>query len=160
MVIFLFVSAAVVHPRILNWWAAILSRYARRPYRELRIRWITLAVIWLSYFLVWSLLGLGLAFFVAGVMAFPPQHFPRFAGDYVASMIASIFAIVAPAGMGVRDGVFGLLLSRMMPVGTAFTVALAVRLWVTVVELAWLALAQAMPSPTVAAVRSKLKSGR
>jgi hypothetical protein len=48
----------------------------------------------------------------------------------------------------------------MMPVGTAFTVALAVRLWVTVVELAWLALAQAMPSPTVAVVRSKLKSGR
>ena len=54
--------------------------------------------------------------------------------------------------MGVRDGVFGLLLSQMMPVGTAFTVALAVRLWITVVELAWLALAQAMPSARQRAV--------
>jgi glycosyltransferase 2 family protein len=146
LLLFLFASLFILHPRILSWWAARLSRRANQPSRELRIHWSTLAAIGFSYLLVWVLLGLGLACFVAGVMNFPPQDFLRFAGNYVSSWIASIFAVMAPAGIGVRDGIFGLLLSGMMPLGAAFTVALAVRLWITVLELVWLMVALALPS--------------
>jgi hypothetical protein len=92
------------------------------------------------------LLGLGLAFFVRAIMVIPFGDFPRLAGDYAASWVASMLAVVAPAGMGIRDGVFGLLLSRMMPLGTAFAVALAVRLWIVLLDLAWVGVAQAMPA--------------
>jgi hypothetical protein len=146
LVVFLIASIGVVHPRILNWWAAILARYARQPYRELQVGWLTLAGIWVSYLLTWLLLGLGLAFFVRAIMVIPFADFPRLAGDYAASWIASMLAVVAPAGMGIRDGVFGLLLNRTMPLGTAFAVALAVRLWLIVLELAWVGVAQAMPA--------------
>jgi hypothetical protein len=143
---FMAASIFVVHPRILNWWGAILARHAKQPYRELQIRWITLAGIWLSYLALWLVSGLAVAFFVRGVMAIATDQFPGVAGGYVASWVASMLAVVAPAGMGVRDGVYGLLLRRMMPVGAAFTVALAVRLWLTLLELAWLGVAQMTPS--------------
>jgi hypothetical protein len=146
LIAFLIASVFIVHPRILNWWAPILARYARQPYRELEIRWITLAAIWLSYLALWLVLGLAVAFFVRGVMAIPLDQFLPLAGDYVASWTASMLAVVAPAGMGIRDGVFGLLLRRRMPLGAAFTVALAVRLWLTLLELAFLAIAQMTPS--------------
>jgi hypothetical protein len=146
LIAFLAASVFIVHPRILNWWAPILSRYAKQPYRELEIRWITLAAIWLSYLALWLVLGLAVAFFVRGVMAIPLDQFLLLAGNYVASWVASMLAVVAPAGMGIRDGVFGLLLRRSMPVGAAFTVALAVRLWLTLLELAFLGLAQMTPS--------------
>jgi hypothetical protein len=145
LIAFLAGSVFVLHPRILNWWAAILSRSARQPYRKLEVRWITLAGIWISYTAMWLLLGLAVAFFVRGLMAIEPREFPRLAADYAASWVASMLAVVAPAGMGIRDGIFGLLLQRLMPVGAAFTVALAVRLWLTVLELGWLAIAQMTP---------------
>ena len=145
LAVFLCASIFIVHPRILNWWAAILARYAKQPYRELNIRWITLAGIWLSYLALWALLGLAVAFFVRGVMAVPASQFPRLAGNYIASWVGSMLAVVAPAGMGIRDGIFGLLLRGVMPVGAAFTLALAVRLWLILLELAWLGVAQMAP---------------
>ncbi len=146
LIAFLCGSIFVVHPRILNWWASILSRNTRQEYRPLEVRWITLAGIWVSYLLLWLVLGLAVAFFVRGVMAIPAAWFPAVGGGYVASWVGSMLAIVAPAGMGVRDAIFGLLLRRMMPVGAAFTVALAVRLWLIVLELGWLGVAQVTPS--------------
>ena len=146
LAVFLVGSIGVVHPRILNWWAAILSRYTRQPYRELQVRWITLAGIWLSYLAMWLVLGIAVALFVGGVMAIPAGAFPRVAGGYVAAWVASMIAVIAPAGMGVRDGIFGLLLRRMMPVGAAFTIALAVRLWITVIGAGLGGVAQTMPS--------------
>jgi hypothetical protein len=145
LAVFLIASIGVVHPRILNWWAAILARYAKQPYQELRVGWPILAGIWLSYVVLWFVLGLSLAFFVRGVMLIPLEQFPRLAGDYAASWVASILAVVAPAGMGIRDGVFGLLISRMMPLATALTVALAVRLWLTLLELVWVGIARTQP---------------
>lgn len=143
---FLFGSTFVLHPRILNWWAPILARYAKQPYRELQIRWLTMAGIWLSYLVLWIILGLSVAFFVRGVIAVSGDHVPRVAGNYVASWVGSMLALVAPAGMGIRDGIFGLLLRGLMPVGTAFTVALAVRLWLTLLEVACLGIAQMTPA--------------
>jgi hypothetical protein len=155
LAVFLIASVAVVHPRILNWWAAILARYTKQPYQELRVGWMTLAGIWISYVGVWLSLGVGLAFFVRGVMLIPFEQFPTLAGDYAASWVASMLAVVAPAGMGVRDGVFGQLLSRMMPLPTALTVALAVRLWLTLLELVWVAVARTQPGSPPETSRSQ-----
>lgn len=147
LAVFLCGSIFVLHPRILNWWATILSRYARQPYRHLDVRWITLAGIALSYVVMWTTLGLAVAFFVRGVMAVSVEHVPRVAGNYIASWVGSMLAVVAPAGMGIRDGILGLLLRGIMPLGAAFTVALAVRLWLTLLELVCLGIAQLTPPP-------------
>jgi hypothetical protein len=140
LAVFLAASAAVIHPVILNRWVSLLARLTRQPHRELRIHWSLLAGAWLSYLGVWVLLGLSLSFFVRGLMTVPFEPFPRLASDYAAAWVAGIFAMIAPAGVGVREGALGLLLRRVLPVGAAFTLAVAIRLWLTLVELVWAAL--------------------
>jgi uncharacterized membrane protein YbhN (UPF0104 family) len=48
-----------------------------------------------------------------------------------------------PAGVGVREGTMTVLLAVMMPHPTAAVIAIAARLWVTVLELVLLGLARA-----------------
>jgi hypothetical protein len=43
--------------------------------------------------------------------------------------------MIAPGGMGIREGALGLLLSRILPAGPAFTLAVGIRLWTLLVEI-------------------------
>ena len=45
--------------------------------------------------------------------------------------------MIAPAGMEIRDGMFGLLLEGLLPIGAAMALAVGVRLWLTLTELIW-----------------------
>ena len=150
----------LAHPRVLNLWARLLSRALKQPYREMKMRWSTMALLWAVYLGVWVLHGLGAGVFVKGVMVIPVDRVPELASYYALAWLVAMVSVVAPAGMGIRDGVFGLLLSRLMPVGVAFTVAVAVRLWMTVLELFWTALARGplpavSPEPEEAAVGAR-----
>ncbi len=140
-------AAVLVHPRVLNLWARVLSRALKQPYREMKVPWSTIAVLWTIYLGVWVLHGLGAGAFVRGVMAIPLDAIPVMASYYALAWLVAMVSVVAPAGMGIRDGVLGLLLSQVMPVGVAFTVAVAVRLWMTVLELFWAALARGSLPP-------------
>ena len=84
-----------------------------------------------------SSVGLGVALFVRAVLAIPLDWLPRLASNYALAWFVGMISVIAPAGMGVRDGTFGLLTSELMPIGTAMTVAVGVRLWLTVTELFW-----------------------
>ena len=131
------VACVAVHPRVLNLWAGFLSRKLKQPYTELKIRWAAMAGIWAVYLLTWVVLGLGVGLFVRAVLAIPLDWLPRLASHYALGWFVGMISIIAPAGMGVRDGTFGLLTSNLMPIGTAMTVAVGVRLWLTLTELFW-----------------------
>ena len=155
-------AAVLVHPRVLNLWARLVSRALKQPYQQLRMPWSTIALLWGIYLAVWVLHGLGAGVFVRGVMVIPVDRVPALASYYALAWLVAMVSVVAPAGMGIRDGVFGLLLSRLMPVGVAFTVAVAVRLWMTVLELSWAALARGplpavSPEPEEAAAGARLR---
>jgi hypothetical protein len=55
--------------------------------------------------------------------------------------------MISPAGMGIREGALGLLLERWMPTGPAFTVAIVIRLWLLVMEVAWVGIGSLLPRP-------------
>jgi uncharacterized membrane protein YbhN (UPF0104 family) len=55
---------------------------------------------------------------------------------YVVGMVAFIF----PSGIGVREAVFTASLARQLPGGVALAWALLLRVWVTVIELAFVGL--------------------
>ena len=151
-------AAVLVHPRVLNLWARLLSRALKQPYREMKMPWSTIAVLLGIYLGVWVLHGLGAGVFVRGVMVIPVDLVPVMASYYALAWLVAMVSVVAPAGMGIRDGVLGLLLSQLMPVGVAFTVAVAVRLWMTVVELVWAALARG-PLPSVSREPEEVGAG-
>ena len=151
-------AAVLVHPQVLNLWARLVSRALKQPYQQLRMPWSTIALLWGIYLAVWVLHGLGAGVFVKGVMVIPVDRVPALASYYALAWLVAMVSVVAPAGMGIRDGVFGLLLSRLMPVGVAFTVAVAVRLWMTVLELFWAALARG-PLPAVSPEPAEAAAG-
>ena len=49
--------------------------------------------------------------------------------------------------MGIREGALGLLLSRWMPTGPAFTVAIGIRLWLLLLEVTWVGIGALLPRP-------------
>ncbi len=151
-------AAVLVHPRVLNLWARVLSRALKQPYREMKVPWSTIALLWAIYLGVWVLHGLGAGVFVKGVMAIPLDRVPVMASYYALAWLVAMVSVIAPAGMGIRDGVLGLLLSQLMPVGVAFTVAVAVRLWMTVLELFWAVLARG-PLPPVSREPEEVGAG-
>ena len=134
------VALAVVHPRVLNLWAGFLARRMKQPYSKLEIGWGAVAGVCLTYSLMWLVVGLGVGFFVRGVISIPLTQVPIVGSYYAAAWFIGIISVVAPAGMGIRDGAFGLLLSQAMPLGAALTIAVGVRLWMTLLELVWAAL--------------------
>lgn len=131
------VALGALHPRVLNWWARFLSRRLKQPYVDLNIHWLTMAGIWTLYLALWIVHGLAVALFIRGVMVVPAAWWPYLASDYIFAWLVGMISMIAPAGMGIRDGVFGLVLGRRLPLGTALTIAVAVRLWLTIVELFW-----------------------
>ena len=137
LILFPLGAAVVLHPRSLNLWAGFLARKLRQPYSRLEIQWPAVVGVWLVYVLMWLACCLGIGFFVRGVITIPTEQVPSVGSFYAAAWIIAILSVVAPAGMGIRDGVFGLLLSQIMPLGAALTVAVATRIWMTLSELLW-----------------------
>ncbi|MFO7260060.1 MAG: hypothetical protein DIU52_002825 [bacterium] len=88
-----------------------------------------------AYGLTWILLG---GAFVLFVISFYPDaggHLRYVAGTVAASYLGGYIAVFAPAGIGVREGLMGVLLADVMPAPAALVVSLASRLWFTAVEL-------------------------
>ncbi len=89
----------------------------------------------LAYALTWVLLGGAFVLFVTSFYPDAGSH-PRYvAGTVAASYLGGYIAVFAPAGIGVREGLMGVLLADVMPAPAALVVSLASRVWFTAVEL-------------------------
>ncbi len=140
------VACAIVHPPALNAWAAPLARRLGQPYRRLEISTGRMFLIWGAYVAMWLLLAMAMALFASAVLAdFGREHYAFVAGSYALAWLLALLTMVAPAGVGVREGILGFLLSQALALGTAMTLAVAMRLWIIVLELVWFALGYAMP---------------
>ena len=130
-----FVALGLMHPKVLNFGGRFLARRLKQPYVELRVGWARLAGIWLLYVMIWVTHGLSAGLFVRGILEVPVSLIPMLGSSYILAWLIGMVSLIAPAGMGVRDGAFGLLLRGVMPLGAALTVAVAVRLWSVSIEL-------------------------
>jgi uncharacterized membrane protein YbhN (UPF0104 family) len=91
-----------------------------------------------------GLYSIGYCFLGAGVwatvhaLAGPSAGAPLVIGAaFLLSFVVSMVAFVFPSGLGVREGVFALVLARSLPGGVAIAAAAATRLALTVVEIAF-----------------------
>ena len=147
LVAFPALSILIVHPRLLNGWAGFLSARLGRPWTRLHISYRALLGVWGVYVGGWLMTAAGAALFVRGVL---PEEGgdPVFIGSaYCLAWLIGTLAMIAPGGMGIREGALGLLLGRIMQPGPAFTLAVAIRLWMLLVELGVLALGSLLPRP-------------
>ena len=139
-------ACMLVYPSVFNAWAAPVARRLGQPFRRLKIGAREMLVLWAMYVGASTLLGLAMATFALALLpVVDAGQFAYVAGCYVLAWVAALLTMIAPAGMGVREGILGLLLSRTLASGTAMTLAVAMRLWAVSMELVWLAAAAVGP---------------
>ena len=84
----------------------------------------------------------------------PAQGAPLFGRQFAESVVRRPGTVV-PAGVGVREGTMTLLLAVFMPHATAAVLAIASRLWITLLEVLLLGAARLLiPGPELDAAAS------
>jgi len=131
------VALGALHPKVLNFWVGFVARRLKQPHAGLHIRWRNLVGLWLLFLMIWLTYGLSAGLFIRGILLVPGDELPVFSSNYVLAWLVGMVTMIAPAGMGIRDGVLGLLLRGHLGIGAGLTVAVALRLWTTVVEVLW-----------------------
>ena len=139
-------GCAVVYPPVFNAWAVRLASLLKQPFHPLKISTARMLGIWAMYVVMWALLAFAMASFARALLpSLDADRFALVAGCYALAWVTALLTMVAPAGMGVREGILGLLLTQSIAAGTAMTLAVAMRLWVVTMELAWLGIGLLMP---------------
>jgi uncharacterized membrane protein YbhN (UPF0104 family) len=136
-VLTLAVVLVLLAPRLLPMAAMGASKVLRRPFSlpqlPARAIWVAVAgsaIAWVLFGLAFHLLGIGLL-----------RHPTGDASDAIAvftlSYLAGFLALIAPGGIGVREGVMALLLTRagIATAAEATWLVVASRLWLTVLEI-------------------------
>ncbi|MDX1622495.1 MAG: lysylphosphatidylglycerol synthase domain-containing protein [Gemmatimonadota bacterium] len=110
-------------------------RLLRRPELYRKIPWNERIALTAGYGLLW--IGLGVAFFLFldGVVGLPARAVWPVVGIYAAAHLAGYLMVFVPGGLGVREGVFAVLLGLYVPATIAVAGSILARLWSTAVEL-------------------------
>lgn len=87
-----------------------------------------------------TLLGVGFYLFVTATTSAPRDEMLALVGISAAGYLAGYLAVFVPGGLGVREGVYALLLAVYIPASVAVAVAILTRLWLTLCELVVVAL--------------------
>ncbi|MHC4415271.1 MAG: hypothetical protein ACYS0G_08310 [Planctomycetota bacterium] len=84
---------------------------------------------------------LGLSFFLCAraLEPFPWSALPGLTGIYALAHVVGLVTMIAPGGLGVREGTLAVQLGRVLPGGVAEAAAVGARLWFTLIELTSLA---------------------
>lgn len=93
-------------------------------------------MVW-TFFMVltWLVQGAGCWLLAASLTDVPLSLMPYLTGAFAVAGMAGIYAVFAPSGIGVREGVLVLTLAPLLGAGPAAALALLARVWITVAEL-------------------------
>jgi uncharacterized membrane protein YbhN (UPF0104 family) len=127
----------LLHPRV---FAPVSSAVLRRFKREPLAVFLSLReVAWFAglFSVGYVFLGIGVWATVRGLVG-PEGGGPLLVGaGFLLSFVVSMLAFVFPSGLGIREGVFALVLARNVPGAVAIAAAAAVRLLLTLTEIAF-----------------------
>lgn len=131
------VVALVLAPAVIPRLAALAGRLTGRPmllgevpYRALWISAAATTTAWVFY-------GVAFAAFTHGISPRATGNATSYIAVYTGSYLAGYLALFAPGGIGVREAVLVLAMPRfgLLPAADAAIVAIASRLWLTVLEI-------------------------
>jgi hypothetical protein len=92
--------------------------------------------ITVTYLTSWLALGVGIWLLASGLdLGLPPIAVVGLAGHYGIAVIGGLLAFFAPAGVGIREGLFTAAMSNHLSAADAMFLALAARLCIALAEL-------------------------
>jgi len=135
------VLLAFLHPRVFAPLAARLLRLARRAPLERVLGYRTVLGMLAFFVGLWIVAGAACYLAVAAVTDAGPSLLPLVTVAYALAYVAGMVAFVVPSGVGVREAVLAAALVGSLPGGVALAWALLLRVWQTLIELVFVALA-------------------
>ncbi len=126
----------VVYPPILNRLLRFLLPRFKRPVFTLKLSYPRLLAILGIYLLDWFFQGLGCFILINSFYPFPARQLPVLLGGYAISWILGFLFLLAPAGLGIREGIYTFILKLVMPAPVAIISAMVTRVWMSTGELA------------------------
>ena len=123
------------YPRILQMILNLGLKILRRDGIEYDLstkKWLLLTV---SLLVMWFLFACSFGMLVRSVSPIATRNFLYAGGTFLAAYIVGWIVLIAPGGLGVREGVIMLFLSAIMPKGVAGIVSIVSRPWMLLIEL-------------------------
>lgn len=128
------VGLALLHPAALNWGFRIAQRLMKRPFPPIEVSYATILKIFVSYVVLWVLNTVGFWAAIQAVHPISATALPTLGAIYATSYLSGLIVPLAPAGLGVREGLAALLLSQLIPVPAAAVASVLVRVLQVVSE--------------------------
>lgn len=124
-----------LHPRLLDRLITFAGKVTRRPVLGWQGRWSTAFWLLAGCIILW--LGFGVAFhvFVGSLTDVSLAQYPRLTGIFALAFLAGYIVLIAPAGLGAKEGALTGLLLGLLPLSVAAAVAVATRIWSAVAEV-------------------------
>jgi len=128
-------SLVAVYPPVLNRIIRFGLARLKRPLFELRMSYPRILRILGLYVLDWALQGACCFLLINSFYPMPLSRLPILLGGYAMSWMLGFLVLIAPAGLGIREGVYTLILRTVLPEPIAIVSALVTRVWMTVSEV-------------------------
>ncbi len=145
-------ALAALHPRLIAAGLAVAMRLTGRAEVAVPLGYRFMVSQALLYAANWALLGLAVVAFGQAWLQVPlgTAQVGMLAGGLLVAWVLGAIALVAPAGLGVREAGFALLLAPFFPPGWPAVFAVATRLLFMAVEALAFIVAARIPRETVA----------
>ncbi len=132
-----FTLVIIMRPQYLSRVMNFIRLRFRRPLVEFKLQKSIGLKLLFIYFGVWIIFGASFYLFIQAVTEAPPDYFIESCFIYTASYLIGYWALFAPGGIGVREGVMGALLYELggFVESVAYVVGLASRLWFMIGEV-------------------------
>ncbi|MFX0125846.1 MAG: lysylphosphatidylglycerol synthase domain-containing protein [Candidatus Hodarchaeota archaeon] len=142
-----------IHPRVLNACTRILSKFFEKAQFNFRMTYRDSLALLAYYGLGWISIGFGFSFLTNSLIGINPKIFLFLVGANAGAYFLGYIVVVAPAGLGVREGVLTYLLNFVFAKGIGAMFSVIARMWYIVGEIFYLGLS----SLVVVSIRRKDK---
>jgi len=141
-IIFLLVLLLIlIHPYFIVKLTNIMRKIVKRDFEIVTLRLFELIKFFFLFSVFWIIYGIAFIFFVKSFYSIDLISDISIAAIYPLSFIAGYLVLVAPGGLGVREGMVTYLLTFYMPLSVAGIIAVSSRIWFTSAELVSVAVA-------------------
>jgi hypothetical protein len=120
---------AMLHPRIMNLCFRVANKVLpKREFPQIEAKYTTMLGIFALYLSLWGMYTASFYSSVLAVHPITPSSFLTLGAIYALSYLAGLIVPIAPAGLGVRDGLMVVLLGQLIPYPAAVVASVLSRL--------------------------------
>lgn len=132
---------SIAFPNLLNKLFALGIKWIGRGKMTFHFAWYHFALMLTNYLLLWALSGFGLYLLADSFSPLTLTQLPVVIGAMGFSWVLGTLSFLTPAGLGVREGVMGVLLAGLIPAPLPALVAILARFWWSLADFGSIGLA-------------------